>query len=457
MDEGASSGRDLKAITGFADYQEAEHIRIDDWLRRLKDIFSKNGFCPFHPRPVEHTEMLTKKGGINGQVYVLGRLQDKSITDLALPFDRTVPLALWVNRHANDIVFPYKRFDISHSWRGEHAQKGQFRAFIQADVDVLGRDLSLLADAECIATIWQGLTALGINAFHMYLNHMQISRSLLLTLKPDENQINQLLGIVDKIEKVSKTDLLDEIKKVLPERSNEELDEFYETIRFKGPFTEFPRKVLAHDTCANEAFQQLEELFTLLEVYRIDCSRLQFCPAMVRGLNYYTGVVFETFLDDVPRGGSIASGGRYNDLVGKVSDDVSVCSANLEGVGGSIGVTRLFELVKEKASCGSRTIADVSVIYRNDLEKGKSFQKRAIEMALALREHGLKVDVGGTHQKMKTLLSYADRKGFPFVISIMDDNSVVVKDLVNNAQSDLLNDSLAVEALLHKVKMLSNL
>jgi histidyl-tRNA synthetase len=450
MREEPSSGRELKAITGFADYQEREHIQLDIWLRKLKEVFSKNGFCPFYPRPVEHTEMLVKKGGINGQVYVLGRLQDLSITDLALPFDRTVPLALWVNRHANDIVFPYKRYDISHSWRGEHAQKGRFRAFFQADVDVLGRELSLLADAECIGTIWQALKAIDIDTFHMYLNHMQISKSLLLTLNPNDDQINQLLGIVDKIEKVSKSDLIDEIKKLIPERTDSELNEFYETIRFKGPFEDFPRRVVEHDPAALEAFQQLEELFTLLASYRIDMSRLQFCPSMVRGLNYYTGIVFETYLDEFPRGGSIASGGRYNDLVGKVSEDVSVMSANLEGVGGSIGVTRLFELVKEKIPQGSRTTSDVLVLYRNDLEKCRSFQKRAIEIAVALRDHGVKVDVQGTHQKMKTLLSYADRKGYPQVIAIMDDSSVVVRDMTMKKQQDFQTDQLAVQSCFQK-------
>lgn len=452
MDAGTTpSGRTLKSITGFADYKESEHIQIDRWIRSLRDIFIKNGFSPFYPRPAEHTEMLVKKGGITGQVYVLGRLQDMSITELALPFDRTVPLALWINRHASDIVFPYKRFDISHSWRGEHAQKGRFRAFFQADVDIVGRDLSLLADAECLATIWQALHSIGITKFHLYLNHMQISRSLLQTLNPDDLQMNQLLGIIDKIDKVSKEELIAEIKRLLPGRSDSELEEFYTTIGFKGNLADFSRKSLEKDGAAITAFQQLEELFSLLSSYGIDLSRVAFCPSMVRGLNYYTGVVFETFLDDVPRGGSIASGGRYNDLVGKVSDEPSVMCADLEGVGGSIGVTRLFELLKDQIPRACRTNSDVLVVYRNEPAKLLSFQRRAIGIAMALRDRGVKVDIHGSHQKMKTILSYADKKGYPYMVSIMDDSSVVVRNLLEKCQSDLPNDELAVEEICRKV------
>ena len=447
----SSAGRDLKSISGFADYEEWEHIQIGMWIDALKNVFSSSGFTPFYPRPAEYTENLVKKGGIAGQIYVIGRLQDMSMTDLALPFDRTIPLALWVSRHAMNIVFPFKRYDISYSWRGEHAQKGRFRAFFQADVDILGRNLSLLADAECIGAIWRALRAIHIPDFHQYLNHMNISRSLIAQLNPQPDQVEKLLVIVDKIEKISKEDMLKEIRALLPDRSEEELENFYTLMHFKGNLRDFPLDKISQDPVAVEAFGQLQELFSLLESYQIDPTKIQFCPSMVRGLNYYTGVVFETFLDSCPQGGSIASGGRYKDLIAKVSDNPTNAAFEIEGVGASIGVTRLFELLKAQYQKGLCTTASVLIAYRDDSEKGASFQKRSINIASVLRDKGIWADVYCAKQKLKSILSFANKKGYPFLIAIMDDGSIVVRDLKSNSQEDLSSDHAAVETFLRKI------
>lgn len=453
MNVTSSDKQFTNTISGFTDYKEAEHIAISDWKRTISAVYSQYGFTCFEPRPVEYTKSLCKDGGIPKQIFTVGRLVDGKMTDMALPFDRTVPLALWINRHATDVCFPFKRQDISLSWRGEHAQLGRFRSFYQADVDMIGRNLKLTADSECITAIYRALHAIGINDFRIYLNHMNISKTLVRTLEPAEEQMPELLRIIDKIEKITKDEMIQEIQNLLPHLSRERLERFVAIIAFKGPLTEFPLTEIEHDETAQIAASQLRNLFELLEIQGIPLSILQFCPSMVRGLDYYTGVVFETYLNAID-GGSIASGGRYDKLVESVSDSTLAAAEGLEGVGGSIGLTRLFELVVHHGlvTPTKRTDAHAFICTRNDPDKEAGFTRTASVIANMLRTRNLKIDVAVEDKnKLKKVLSVAEKKGFPFVICVMDDESIVVKNMESKTQEDVKTADEAVASLLRQL------
>jgi len=447
-------------ISGFTDYSEAEHIQISEWKKIIAEVYAKYGFNRFEPRPVEYTKSLCKEGGIPKQIFTIGRLETETMTDLALPFDRTVPLALWVNRHATNILFPYKRQDIGISWRGEHAQLGRFRAFYQADADIIGRLLQLTADAECLAAIYSALLAIGVNDFRIYLNHMDVSKALVRTLNPDEKQIPELLRIIDKIEKITKEEMIGEIHTLLPHLTEERLRCFTDIISFKGPLSDFSFAMIEHEEEAKFAEKQLRTLFELIETHGIPLEIISFCPSMVRGLDYYTGVVFETYLNNISGGGSIASGGRYDKLVESVSDTPVAAAEGLEGVGGSIGLTRLFELVTHHGLIipTKRTDADVFVCTRLDVEKQSTLTRIATAIATMVRKKGLKVDTEVASQnKFKKHLSYAERKGFPFVIGVMDDQgekNIFVRNMRTKTQEDVSTPDEAIESLLRQLALL---
>ena len=166
-------------ISGFMDYSEKENRQFFLWKKQLEQVFSSFGFMGFNPRPVESIAALQTKGGIAHQIYTLGRLQDGTMTDLALPFDRTIPLAVYIAAHRHELIYPFKRFDISYSFRGERPQAGRARGFIQADIDVVNEQLSILSEVECLATFVAGLQSLTIPSFTVYLNHIDIPKALI--------------------------------------------------------------------------------------------------------------------------------------------------------------------------------------------------------------------------------------------------------------------------------------
>lgn len=431
-------------IRGYSNYSEGEMVLFADWKSKIERIYERHGFTPFTMRPVEKLEDLTKKGGVNHQIFAINQVNNENDAKIGLPFDRTVPMALWINQYSNQLAFPLKRSDVSYSYRGEKAQTGRFRAFFQADIDIVDTKIDRLAEVECLATIYEALQALNIGSFTICMNNMKISRALAYSIPCLHDKMDKFLPIIDKLEKQPKEELIQEILQLDPQLDKGEVTRLFELFSYKGPLKDFKIPFSVSEE-ANQAINDLTELFNALEALGMNMDAILFCPCMVRGLNYYTGMVFETFLNGWRQFGSIASGGRYDNLLEGLGGKTPY-----EGIGGSIGLTRLFDICtkNEIAKLQSNTIADVMVSFRDPAHK-----MQALESVRLLRENGLKVDLyTGCADTIKKKLNYADRKNFPFVFLVMDVSSFLVKDMLNKGQNEYTSLVDAVASLTRSVE-----
>ncbi len=415
-----------RTISGFADYTEAENAELARWIKLIEETYRLYGFSRLTPRPLELRDVLLSRGGIQKQVYGVSRLPDEKATDLALPFDRTVPMAHWVALNANDLVFPYKRYDISYSYRGERAQAGRFRGFFQADIDIIGQDkLDPTADAECIAVLFKALDQLGIGSFKITLNHIGMAKAILdefgfcVDRRPALVAIDKLvkIGVEATAAELVETTLLDQCQ----------AEQLTKVFSFDGDFLAFRKSLPVESPVIDEAVGELESVWTALIALGVPQEILKFQPGIVRGLDYYTGTVFETFLVGKESIGSVASGGRYEDLVSTFS------SLSLPGVGGSIGLTRLFYAACKEGlvDFDYRSEADVFVGFR----KGE-LRETAQIVARKIRDLAVNTDLYSGSSSFKKQLVYADKKGIPLAIFVMDKGSIVVKDMKGKTQSD---------------------
>lgn len=408
-------------ITGFVDYTPQQQYLFTQWLKKTAAVYETFGFTPIHLRPFEQLAALKGDGETQKQIFEIFRFDTGQTTSLALPFDHTVPLALWVAEHAGHLQhlsFPYKRYDLGLSFRGERPKAGRFRAFIQADVDIVGRLLSLSADAECIAAIVTALNALEVGPFQIRINHIGIVKSILQENNLPNDLHPPILRLIDKLDKLSAQEVTTELMKIAdyPLSSGETeklIARFSETI----PLTEID--------ASHEGKVCLQNLLQTLQMMGIDPSLFVFAPGMVRGLAYYTGIVFETLLIGKESFGSVAGGGRYSNLVGDFAKNLS----EIEGVGGSVGLTRLFDLLSPREK--RTTSAEILVGARTP-----ELMPLAYEVSTQLRKLGHKVDLYSGSPKVKQILGHASALGIPNVALIMDPNSFVKKDMLAGTQQD---------------------
>lgn len=424
-------------ISGFIDYSERENRLFSAWKKKIEDIYSLYGFMNFNARPVETAAALTLKGGIAHQIYTLSRLTDGGLTELALPFDRTVPLAIYIAQHRHELVYPFKRFDISHSFRGERAQAGRFRGFIQADLDVIEEKLSVFSEIECLLALEQSLKALSIPPFTIFLNHIDIPKYLIQEMGVPGELMPEALRIVDKMDKIGRKEVERELAQLQSSLDFSNL----ELMSFKGSIEDFSRQFASR---LNDlpGFSYLQKLLSLL-----DSKSFAFNPGMVRGLDYYTGIVCETTLDDYAHFGSISSGGRYNKLV----DAIINTESRLEGFGISIGLTRLFDIVKREKLLPDfkHPAANVAVAFRE-----ASLHENALLVAKALRKEHMSADLcSGDKISIGKQIAYADKKDIPYVFMLMG-SSYVIKNLATGEQSEDIKS--LDEAILELKALLGN-
>ena len=455
---------------GFGNYNQEENVLLDIWKRCLKDCFTNNGFNPIELSPFVRREFLQAKGGINNQIFSLNSLWSDEKTPYGLAFDHTVPLALWVRDHQKELTLPYKRYDIGLSFRGEKPSPGRFQGFYQCDVDTVGRDLSLSNDVQCISALVEGLASLleaGISSmqdrrFVIYLNHIRIPKALFQQIGVLEGQLQEALSIVDDMEKIGAEAVANELHALLKENvSLESIESVVKVFSFKGAIEDFPiPENIPEGT--SEGLEALKTIIADLKSNGIEGSILQFCPGMVRGLNYYTGVVFETFLTSekfvshFQKPISVMSGGRYDNLVDTFTQDHKgkIKKTGLEGVGGSIGLTRLFDvllrtgLVKpyEKSSC------KVTVLAK------KAFRTQQWEISKQVRNEKIPCDVyTGNSDKMTSQLEYANKMRIPVAIMVMEENIFCVKHLSASKETegeakevrDLTDQALVIQKVKH--------
>ena len=434
---------------GVMELLPRDQIAFQRMLDVIRRNFERYGFLPVETPVFELSDvLLTKTGGeTERQVYFVqstGSLEQGGQPDLALRFDLTVPLARYVAEHEHELAFPFRRYQMQRVYRGERAQRGRFREFYQCDIDVIGKDaLSVRYDAEMPAVIHSVFSQLGIGPFTVQFNNRKLLRGFFEQLGIAEGERQALvLREIDKIDKRG----ADAVRATLVGESfglNEDvvakIMDFVQT-RSTG-HADALAKLDALDTTANptlaEGVSELREVLTVLQALGVPEKNYAVNFSIARGLDYYTGTVYETTLDDFPQIGSICSGGRYENLAGHYT------KSKLPGVGISIGLTRLFFQLRE---AGIVSTADSSV----DALVGLMDEVRlpdSLALAQVLRAGGINTEVQLEPKKLAKQFQYADKAGIRFMVLLGEDEAargvVTVKDLRRQEQFEVTRDELA--------------
>ena len=400
-------------ISGFPEWSPAERLVEQQMIDRIRASFERFGFSPIETPAVERNSVLTAKGGeeTERQIYSLTGLHPQSggdTRDYSLHFDLTVPLARYVAQHNNELVFPFRRYQIQKVWRGERPQHGRFREFTQCDIDIVGDGrLSLLADAEIPAVISNVFNSLDIGDFTIRISNRKILTGYLDHLGFAESDAAIILREADKIERQGTDPLLQALDGL--ENGNSATDDILAIVQTSGSPAEVFDILSSID--GGERFQQgVGELATVFEhaaEFGIAEENVTADIGIIRGLDYYTGTIYETRLDDHPQLGSICSGGRYDDLASYFIRKA------MPGVGISIGLTRLFSQLLQAGIVegGGASVAQVLVTTPDE-----SLLAKAIEIASSLRGADVNTEIFFEQTRLGRQLRYASRKGFKFAV-----------------------------------------
>jgi histidyl-tRNA synthetase len=396
-------------------------------FNRLIDIIRRNfelyGFLPIETPSAERREVLTSKGGVEKEIYALTRLaeadDDEAATKGALRFDLTVPLARYVAMRERELAFPFRRYQIQRVWRGEtpQARKGRFREFYQCDIDIIGREkLSYLAEAEIPSVIYSVFTEMAIGEFRIRINNRKVLRGLLQEFGVADDKAAAVLRILDKTEKEDAARIRADLEREGVSSAGKLLQLI--TARRTTDETLSALEEITNDT-AKKGLQELRSIVTAIRQFGVPDTAFAVDLGVVRGLDYYTGTIYETTLVSAPELGSICSGGRYDDLASYFTD------TRLPGVGISIGLTRLFSRLKDAGLLQplARTPAEVLVTTMD-----ARYLDRYLSMARRLREAGINTEVYLETAKLGNQLTYADRKGFR--IALIAGENEFAKDAV---------------------------
>ena len=410
-----------RILPGFMELLPAEQILFNDMYDTIRGVYESFGFLPLDTPVIELSEVLLAKAGgeTEKQIY---RFQ-KGDSDLSLRFDLTVPLARYVSAHYNDLVFPFKRYQMSKVFRGERPQKGRFREFYQCDIDIIGNEeLDLRYDAEMPAIIYRVFEKLGIGDFVIRINNRKVLGGFFAAL-----------GLSDKIEKIGKEAAVSEL--VALGVSADKTDTIIDFITSDGDCEQILAKLRAM-SIENETYTSgVSELAAVTEYMRMfgmpeDSFRIDLTIA--RGLDYYTGTVYETQIKAHPEFGSVCSGGRYDNLTGYYTDK------KLPGIGISIGLTRLFSQLLASGLIAPKTGSIARVLL---LPMDGSAVPSAVSAATKLREAGIAADVYFGECGMKQKMKYAGRCGAPYAAVIGEreaaSGTVALKDMQSGEQKNV--------------------
>ncbi len=417
-----------RPVSGFPEWLPEVRLVEQQWFDHIRRVFESYGFCSIETPSVEELDVLTAKGEVDKEIYVIERLhKDEGSKEarLALHFDQTVPLARYVAQNFNELVFPFKRYQMQRVWRGERPQAGRFREFYQCDIDVINVDaLPLHFDAEMPAVMWEILTGLpGMEGENI---QMQISNRKILSGMLEARNITSAEDIlltmrsIDKLDKtpfeVVKSEVIakagdlkkaDEIVKVATDLQSiaNELKKIQREENWSKAFQKLKSEWPSPNPTLAQGMEELNFVMTTIEQLTSNAN-IFVDLSIVRGLDYYTGTVYETRFVDDPAYGSICSGGRYDDLAG------SYINKHLPGVGISIGFSRLFDRMRlqGKLPTGRKSPADILVAMPSE-------ERRALtaETAQALRKRGFNVEMYHAARKIPDQMKYASRKGIPYV------------------------------------------
>ncbi|NLS10136.1 histidine--tRNA ligase [Nesterenkonia sp. MY13] len=416
------------SLSGYLELLPQERLAELHLLDTLRGIFESHGYGSLETRAVETVETLLQKGEIDKEIYTVSRIHDDGAKDarLALRFDNTVPFARYVTENAGHLAFPYRRYQIQKVWRGERPQAGRFREFTQADIDIVGDGaLPPRADVEIAVVMASALEALQIGDFTMRINSRKLSEGFYRAIGIE--QTAEVLRAVDKLEKIGPARVEQEIMETAGATS-EQAQQALALAQIRTPDVSFVEQVraLLPDQTGHELLEEgLAEVTEVIHEMSIRVpGRAVADLSIARGLDYYTGTVFETVLHDHPQLGSICSGGRYESLATKGK-------RTFPGVGLSIGVTRLLSALFDSGELvASRSVPTaVYVTLRSDDDWGA-----AQNVADTLRSRGINAEVALSAEKFGKQIKYADKRGIPFVWFTDDDGRHEVKDIRSGDQ-----------------------
>ena len=415
-----------RTLSGFMELLPGKQAKMEKMMQVLRDTYSLFGFAPLDTPAIEDAKILLAKGGgeTEKQIY---RFQ-KGDSDLALRFDLTVPLAKYVALHYNELAFPFRRYQIGKVYRGERAQRGRFREFYQADIDIIGDGkLDILNEAEIPAIIYRVFRGFGLNRFQIRVNNRKILNGFYEMLSLS-HKAGDIMRVVDKLDKIGTQKvglmLIDELG-----ISQAYADDILGFMLIRGTNAEVLSKLEEYQG-RNETFDQgLSELKAVtqnLAAFGVPEENFAVDLTIARGLDYYTGTVYETTLLDHPEIGSVCSGGRYDNLAGYYTDKA------LPGVGISIGLTRLFYVLDEQGLLNDKLPSAPcdALVLPMTAEVGP-----AIALAEALRSAGIRVQFYGEQKKFKQKMSYGDKLGVPYAVLLGEDEIAEGKCSVKNMVS----------------------
>ena len=427
-----------RTLSGFMELLPGKQIQFETMLEILRRTYASYGFAPLDTPAIEDAQILLAKGGgeTEKQIYRF----TKGDSDLALRFDLTVPLAKYVALHYNELAFPFRRFQISKVYRGERAQRGRFREFYQADIDIIGDGkLDILNEAEIPAIIYKVFRGFGLSRFQIRVNNRKILNGFYDMLGLSSRS-GDIMRTVDKLDKIG----ADKVKAILMEDcglTEEQAAEILTFIAIRGTNAQVIAALEGY-AGRNEKFDQglteLKAVTANLSAFGVPEENFAVDLTIARGLDYYTGTVYETTLLDHPEIGSVCSGGRYDNLAGYYIDK------SLPGVGISIGLTRLFYVLDEQGLLNPQlpsAPADALVLPMTESAAP------AIALAETLRSAGLRVQLYGEQKKFKQKMAYANKLGVPFAVLLGEDELAEgmcsVKDMRTGEQQKLPPESAA--------------
>ena len=429
-----------RTLSGFMELLPAPQQQMERMMEILRTTYARYGFTPLDTPVIEASEVLLAKGGgeTEKQIYRFS----KGDADLALRFDLTVPLAKYVALHYNDLSFPFRRFQIGKVYRGERAQRGRFREFYQADIDVIGDGkLDIINEAEIPAIIYETFTALGLQRFQIRVNNRKILNGF-YAMQGLSEKSGEIMRTVDKLDKIG----AEKVRVCLMDDcglTDAQADEILTFIAIRGTNEEVLSALRGYEGrngVFDEGLRELHTVVKYLSAFGVPAANFAVDLTIARGLDYYTGTVYETTLLDHPEIGSVCSGGRYDNLAAYYTD------RQLPGVGISIGLTRLFYVLGEQGMLNPdlpTAPADVLILPMTDE------LAPAIALATKLRQGGIRTQLYTEAKKFKAKMNYADKLAIPYVLFLGEDEIaqgiVTCKDMVSGEQTKLsADDTLAL-------------
>jgi len=406
-----------KTLKGFRDFLPNQAKKRQYVINTLKSVFESYGFEPLETPALEYEEILLGKYGEEGD-KLMYRFEDNGKRRVALRYDQTVPLARVVAQYANDLPVPFKRYQISNVWRAENPQKGRYREFLQCDIDIVGSS-SPLSDAEIIAVAAKSLEKLGFKNFKILLNDREAFQEIVEEGKASEKEINSALRTIDKIKKISEDGVINElVKKGISEKRASELIELIKK---------------------QEKSDVLKDIDLYLQNLELDKSLFEFSPTLARGLDYYTGMIFEIEVQGYD-GGSVAGGGRYDDLIGIFANK------QVPAVGFAFGFDRLIEAM-EQLDLFPKEFGNINALITIF---SKELKEKSIKVYSTLRNKGLKLEIYlDENTPLEKQLKYADKKGILYTIIIgpkeARENKITLRNMKTGAQKTIEKEELEKE------------